>query len=136
MRSRRNKVFCLGTGNGQTEAFNVNCIKYFLYTCLLYIIVHRSHYKYQWKTVKLIKSSICLNSSCVDRKWRKTKWNRLNISSIKCLSSMNVLRFDHLWFLRTRLYKMCFKKATWDIWDISPEVEFFCWYNIALITYV
>ena len=95
LRSHRNKVFCLGTGNGQTEVLNVNFISYFLYTCPLHFIVHRAHYRYQRQIVKLINSSICLNSSCVDRKWRKTKWNRLNTSSIKCLSSMKVSCLDH-----------------------------------------
>ena len=96
LRSRRNKVFCLGTGNRQTQVLKVNCIKYYLYTCPLYFIVHRAHYKCQKNYVNLINSSICLKSFCVDRKRWKTKWNQLNTFSIKCLSSMKVLCFDHI----------------------------------------
>ena len=96
LRSPGIKVFWIGTGNRQTEVLNLYCIKYYLYTCPLYFIVHRAQYKYQKNDVNLINSSICLNSFCVDRKRRKTKWNQLNKFLIKCLSSMKVLCFDHI----------------------------------------
>lgn len=33
--------------------------------------------------------------------------------------------FDHLLFLRSHGYNICFNKASWDIWDISRFMRYF-----------
>lgn len=58
------------------------------------------------------------------RKWLTTKENALITSSIQCPSPVYVLCLDLLQFVRSRGYIFFYKKATWDIWNISPKVDF------------
>lgn len=74
---------------------------------------------------------ICFNDSGENRKWRLTKWNLLNTSSINNQLKLRFLIIHSFWDRANFAWSKLL-----EIFEISPEVESVCCLYSAYATYV
>lgn len=99
------KRVCLRTGNGQTARWKLKfaLLVHLPNVCYFFFGVAKTVIK---NTINLTRNLICFNHSSHNRKWRLTRWNPLNTTSVNCLSSVKLLCLDLFQFLRSRGYKI------------------------------